>query len=135
MFYLIQTWMTRLILEISLSLLYFFLFSHPSICSTMAFLHQEILIMLSWFPGTVHQTRNGIPHFIALIIIILVLIVMVFMIILEMFHGRISVLLLLLVSFVGGFRLELMHISLILISCQASLTSMVFSCLCCCHSL
>ena len=44
---------------------------------------------------------------------ILVLIGMVFVIILEMFHGRISlnlVLLLLLVNFVSGFRLELMYI-------------------------
>ena len=46
---------------------------------------------------------------------ILVLIGMVFMIIREMFHGRISlnfVLLLLLVNFVSGFRLELIYISL-----------------------
>ena len=51
-----------------------------------------------------------------------------------MFHGRIylnSVLLLLLL--VSGFRLELMYISLIEISGHISLTSMVFSCLCCCH--
>ena len=55
----------------------------------------------------------------------------------EMFHGRISlnsVFLLLLVNFVSGFRLELMYISLI-VSGQASLMSMVFSCLCWCHSL
>ena len=47
---------------------------------------------------------------------ILVLIGIVFMIVLEMFQGRISlslVLLLLLVNFVKGFRLELMYISLI----------------------
>ena len=47
--------------------------------------------------------------------IILVLIGMVFVIIQEMFHGRISlslVLLLLLVNFLSGFRLELMYISL-----------------------
>ena len=47
---------------------------------------------------------------------ILVLIGMVFVIIREMFHGRISfnlVLMLLLVNFVSGFRLELMYISLI----------------------
>ena len=46
---------------------------------------------------------------------ILVLISMVFVIISEMFHGRISlnsVLLLLLVNFVKGFRLEFMYISL-----------------------
>ena len=53
-----------------------------------------------------------------------------------MFHGRISlnlVLLLLLVNFVNLLRLELMIASLI--SGQASLISMVCSCLCCYHSL
>ena len=47
---------------------------------------------------------------------IFVLIGMVFVIILDMFHGKISlssVLLLLLVNFVSGFRLELMYVSLI----------------------
>ena len=47
---------------------------------------------------------------------ILVRIGMVIVIILEMFHGRISlnlVLLLLVVKFVSGFRLEFMYISLI----------------------
>ena len=65
---------------------------------------------------------------------ILVLTGLIFVIIWEMFHGRIyltSVLLLLLL--VSGFRLELMYISLIEISGHISLTSMVFSCLCCCH--
>ena len=54
----------------------------------------------------------------------------------EMFHERISlnsVLLLLLVNFVSGFGLELMHISLTEISGQASLIFVVFSGLCCCH--
>ena len=61
------------------------------------------------------------------------------MIILEMFHERISLnsaLLLLLVNFVSEFRLELMYISLstnIMLG-QASLISMVFSSLNCCHS-
>ena len=53
-----------------------------------------------------------------------------------MFHGRIilnSVLLLLLVNFVSGLRLELMYISHI-VSIRSSLISMVFSCLYCCHS-
>ena len=55
---------------------------------------------------------------------ILVLIGMVFVIILEMFHGRLSlksVLLLLLVNFVSEFRLELMYISVI-VSIMSSLT-------------
>ena len=53
-----------------------------------------------------------------------VLIGMVFVIISEMFHGKISlnsVLLLLLVNFVSGFRLELMYISLI-VNIRTSLT-------------
>ena len=56
---------------------------------------------------------------------------------LKGFHGRISlnlVLLLLLVNSVSGFRLELMYISLIEISGQASFISMVISFLCCRHS-
>ena len=55
---------------------------------------------------------------------ILMLIGTVSMIIWEVFHGRISlnsVLLLLLVNFVSGFRLELMYISL-LVSISSSLT-------------
>ena len=55
-------------------------------------------------------------RFIASLMTILLLIEMVFAIIWKMFHGRISVnlvLLLLIVSFVCGFRLELMYISLI----------------------
>ena len=55
-----------------------------------------------------------------------------------MFHGRISlksVLLLLLVNFVSGFRLEMMFISL-MENIRSSLTHLhiIFSCLCCCHS-
>ena len=52
------------------------------------------------------------PHFIIYFMAILVLIGMVFIIIWEMFHGQISlslVLLLLLVNFVSRFRLELMY--------------------------
>ena len=55
---------------------------------------------------------------------ILVLIGMVFVIIREMFHGRISlnsVVLLLLINFVSGLRLELMYISLI-VSIRSNLT-------------
>ena len=73
-------------------------------------------MLLSQFPLTSHHIHNRKPCFIALLMAILVLIGMIFVIILEMFHGRISlnlVLLLLLVNFVSGFRLELMYISLI----------------------
>ena len=76
------------------------------------------------------------PYFIALLMTILMLIGMVFNIIWETFHGSISlnsVLLLLLVNFVSGFRLELMYISHIE-SIWWSLTHLlVFSCLYCCH--
>ena len=75
------------------------------------------------------------PHFIAWLMTILVLIGMVFVITWEMFHGRVSlnsVLLLLLVNFVSGFRLELMYISLI-VSIRSNFTyPMVFRSLCCC---
>ena len=99
------------------ALLDFFLSSDTSICSTMAFPPLEILIMLlSQFPLTFHHIHNRMPRFIALLMTILVLIGTVFVIILEMLYGRTSlnsVLLLLLVIFVSGFRLELMYISLI----------------------
>ena len=75
-------------------------------------LHWEILILLLLkFPLTFHHIHNGMPCLITLLVTILMLIGMVFAIIWEMFHVRISlnsVLLLLLVNFVSGFRLELM---------------------------
>ena len=74
------------------------------------------MIMLSWFPLT------EMPCFIALLMTILTLIGTVFMIIGDMSHIRISshsVLLLLLVNFVSGFRL--MYTSLIK-SIKSSLT-------------
>ena len=99
------------------ALLDLFLSSNATIYSTMASPHWEVLIMLlSQFPLTFHQINNGMPCFIAFLMIILVLIGMVYVIILEMFHGSISlnsVFLLLLVNFVSWFRLELMYISLI----------------------
>ena len=62
-----------------LALLDLFLSSDASICSTMASLHWEILIMLlSRFPLTFHHIYNGIPCFIALFMTILVLIGKVF---------------------------------------------------------
>ena len=55
-----------------------------------------------------------------------------------MFHGSISlspVYLLLLVNFVSGCRLDLMYITLTVnITTQVSFISIVFNCLCCCHS-
>ena len=58
-----------------------FISSDASICSTKAFLHWEILIMLlSQFLMTSHHIHNGMPCFIALLMTILVLIGMVFVI-------------------------------------------------------
>ena len=86
----------------------------------MAFLPLEIRIMLlSQFPLTFHHIHSRMSSAIALLMI-----GTVYVIIWEMFHGRISlnlVLLLLLVNFVSGFRLELMYISLIE-SIRSSLT-------------
>ena len=76
----------------------------------------EILIILLQFPLIFRQTQNRMPCFITQLMTILVLIGMVFVIIWEMLHERMSVnsvLLLLLVNFVSGFRLELMYTSLI----------------------
>ena len=92
--------------------------------------------MLSQFPLTFRQTQNGMALRIAQLMTILVLIEMLFLIISAMFHGRISinmVLLLLVLNFVSGSRLELMYISLI-VSIRSSVISMVFSCFCCCRS-
>ena len=76
----------------------------------------EILIMLlSQFPLIFHHIYNRMPCFITLRMTIVVLIGMVFVIIWEIIHGKIllnSVLLLLLVNFVSGCRMELMCISL-----------------------
>ena len=56
--------------------------SDASVCSTMASLHWEILIMLlSQFPLTFHQIHNGIHRFTPQLMTILVLIGMVFVII------------------------------------------------------
>ena len=93
--------------------------------------------MLSQFLLTFHQTQSRMPHFIAQLVAILEGTGAVFVIIWEMSHGRISlnsVLLVFLMNFVSGQRLESMYISLI-VSIRSSLTiSMVFSCFYCCHS-
>ena len=86
-------------------------------------LHWKIVIMLSQYPLAFCQTCSGMPH----LMTILMLIGMVFVIIWDLFYGRMcsnSVLLLLLVNFVSGFRLESMYISLI-ISIKSSLTHLL----------
>ena len=87
-------------------------------------LHWKILIMLSQLSITFHQIHKGIPYFTAQLMTIFMLIGTIFNIIWDMFHRRISlnsVLLLLLVNAVDGFKLELMYISLI-ISIRSKLT-------------
>ena len=104
------------ILTVLLFCIYFFLLTLVFVLQWLS-LHQQILIMLMpQFPLTFHHNHNGIPHCIAMLMATFVLIGMVFMIIWEMFHWMISlnsVLLLLLVNFVSGFRLESMYICLL----------------------
>ena len=87
--------------------------------------HGEILIMLlSRFPLTFHQTQNEMPRFIPQLTTILVLAGAVFVIICSAvaseFCGWVWV----------GIDVYIPH----QVSGQASVISMVFSCLCCCHS-
>ena len=101
-------------------------------------LHWEILILfLSQFPLTFHHIHNGTPRFMALLMTVLLLIGTVYVITWEMFHGRISlnsVLLLQLGNFVNGLRLNWCIYPTLKLSGQTSLISMVFICMCCCHS-
>ena len=99
-------------------------------------LHYEILILLlSQFPLIFLQLQEGMPYFIAQLIVILVLIVTVFVTIWEIFHEMISlnsVLLLLVLNFVSGSRLKLMCM-FVIVNIKGT-TLMVFSYFCCYHS-
>ena len=78
-------------------------------------LHWKILMLLSQFPWLLNKHKTGCPAS-SYTLTILMLIGMVFVIIWEMFHGWTFlnlVILLLLVNFVSGFKLELMYTSLI----------------------
>ena len=103
--------------------------SDTSICSTKVFppLGNSDRVVVS-VSIDLPSNSQWMSHFIAELMTILVLIGTVFLIILKMLHGWISlnsVLLLLLVNFVSGFRLELMYISLI--ACiRSSLTHLLF---------
>ena len=126
------------ILIVLLFWIYFFLLTLVFVLQWL-FLHWEILnMLLSQIRLTFYRLDSGMPCFIALLMTTFVLLGMDFINIGEIYHGRISlssVLLLLLVSFVSWFRLELIYIyPSQKTSSQASLTSMVFSCLCCGHS-
>ena len=98
------------------ALLSLFLSSDTSIYSIMTFLWLGSILLLSQFPLIFHYIYNRMSCFITFCMTILVLIEMVFVIIWQIIHhGKISlnsVLLLLLVNFVSGYRLELMCISL-----------------------
>ena len=92
----------------------FFLLTLVLVLQWLSLYWEILIVLLSQFALTSHYIHNRILRFIALLVTILVLIGMVFVIISEMFYGRISlnlVLLLLLVNFVSTFRLELMYIS------------------------
>ena len=74
-----------------------------------------MIMLLFQIPSTFQQTKNGMTHFIAYHMTILVRIGMVFVVIWEMSHWKICfnfVLLLLLLNFLTGSRLEWMYISL-----------------------
>ena len=96
-----------------------FLSSDTSICSTMAFPpleNSDHVVVLVSIDFSSNSKWNALFHRIAYYTI-LILIGMVFVIIWEIFHGRIFfnlVLLLLLVSFLSGFRMESMYIFLII---------------------
>ena len=100
------------ILTVLLFWIYFFLLTLVFVLQWHS-LHWEILSRVSIDFTSYSQQM---PHFIALVMAILMLIGIVFVMIWQMFHGRIYLnlaLLLLLVNFVSGFRLELTYISLI----------------------
>ena len=111
-------------LTILLFWIYFFLLILVFVLQWLSF-HWGIQIMLlSQFPFTFCQTQNEMPISFCSLVIVLVIVLligMVFVIIGEMFHGRISLKSVPLVNFVSGLRLELINISLIIISGQASL--------------
>ena len=96
--------------------IYFFLLTLVFVLQRLSFNWENLIMLLAQFQLTFHHIHNRMPCFIAELMTILVLIGMIFVIISEMFQGEISlnsVLLLLLVNFLSGFRLELMYISLI----------------------
>ena len=97
------------------ALLYLFLLTLVFVLQWLSLQWEILIMLLCQFALTFHHIHKWMPCFIGLLMTILVLIGMVFAIMREMFHERISlnsVLLLLLVNFVSGFRLELMCISL-----------------------
>ena len=104
-----------MILIVLLFWIYFCLVSIVFVLKSRS-LHWEILTMLLFhFPLTFHESYNGKSRFMVSLMTILQLIGMVLVTIGKMFQGRISlhlVLLVLLLHFVSGFRLELIYISL-----------------------
>ena len=128
----LRRWLTFLLVSLTVTLivLLFWIYFFPLmlvIVLQWLSLHWEILIiLLSQIWLTFHQTQDRMPCFITQLMTILELIRMVLVINWEMFHGRISlnlVLLLLLVNFGSGFWCKLMYISLV-VSIRSSLTSL-----------
>ena len=129
------------ILTVLPALLNVFHSSDASICSTMVFppigkLWSCCCLIFYWLSILF---TTGCPPSSHTLLTILVVIGTVFIIIRAMLHNRISlnsVLLTLLVNFVSKFRLELIYIYIYpssKVSDQATLMSMVFSGLWCCH--
>ena len=124
-------------------LLDLFICSDPSICSTVAFpplanSNHVIVSVYIDFPSILKEDppEKRTHFFTAQLLVILVVIWVVFVVIYKIFHWKISlnlVLLLLMLNFLNGFRLELMYVSHIT-NIRSSLISMVSSCLCCCCS-
>ena len=126
----ILRWLTFLlasqtvILTVPLFWIYLFLLTLVFVLQWLSLRWEILIMLLSQFPLTLHHIHNGMSCFIALLMTILVMIGTVSMIIWEIFYGWISlnsVLLLLLMNFVSGIRLEFMYISLIE-SIKSSLT-------------
>ena len=125
-------WLTFLLgsLTVTLTVLLFWIYLFiliPVFVLQLLTLHSPLgnanHVVLSVSNDFLTNSKRDAPFY-RIVMTILVLTGMVFVNIWEMFHGRISlnsVLLLLLVNFVSGFRLELMYISLT-VSIRSSLT-------------
>ena len=104
------------ILTVLILLIYFIVLTLVFFLQWLSFNWEILPMLLFRFPLTFHHVHSRMSHFITLLMTVLVLIRTVFVIIWEILHGRIylnSMLVLLLVNFASGFKLELMYISLI----------------------
>ena len=131
-------WLTFLLgsltvaLAVLLFFIHFYLLMLVFVLQWLSLLWEILIMLLSRFPLTFHQTQNKTGYPISLYDYSCAVLDGLQ----DMFQRIISlssVLLLLLVNFLSWLRLELMYISFI-VSIRSSLISTVFSCLCCCHS-